>query len=247
MNLSLFLLCCLLGSAIGLWVRAYCHTFAERIAQEVHQAYCDLFPHNPPSFISESALLQPIKCGHFFKYFFAFGMSFGLSIYCFQPFGFGFLFALYGALSFLIAKLDWHYRLIPIAQCQQLMALGIIGSHQQWLSIMMEQSLQSIAIGFISFFLIYHAAKYYYRQEAFGRGDYWLIAGLSAFIPWQAIPLMIFIACISGLLYAAFLIWRQRGATSIPFTSIPFAPFLNLGGLFTFWMNNVSISLYYPF
>ena len=226
----------MLGGLVGLWVHNYCSRFAERILREVHQLYCEIYPQNPPHVVAQNALLKPLKCGHFSRYFFIFAAFFTVCFYLIPEARAALSFALYITLLWIISLLDWHYRLIPVALCQQLMVLALICAYGQIIPLNVEQSLLGIACGFVSFFLIYQGAKYYYRQEAFGRGDYWLIAGLAGFIPWQHLPLMIFIACVSALIYAIRLKLRQQANRFIPF-----APFLCLGGLFTFCLNNVSI------
>lgn len=224
------------GGLVGVWVHHYHSRFAEHTAREVHQFYCEIYPQNPPPLLLRNAVLKPLKCGHFLKYFFLSAVFFLCCFYAIAEFGAALFFALYCTLLWTISRLDWHYHLIPLTLCQQLIALSTLAAYTQILPLSIEESLRNTAIGFIVFFLVYQGAKYYYRQEAFGRGDYWLIAGLSGFIPWSHIPLMIFIACTAALLYA---FWLKRHLQTPRF--IPFAPFLSLGGLFTFYCNNVSI------
>ncbi|HBO39564.1 MAG TPA: prepilin peptidase, partial [Pasteurellaceae bacterium] len=180
--------------------------------------------------------LKPIKCGHFLRYFFSFAVFFGSCFYAFTSLALATVFALYASLLCIISVIDWHYKLISPAMCQFLLSSGIIAAYGEITSISLEQSLQSALFGFTAFFIIYHLSKLYYRQEALGRGDYWLVAGLAAFIPWQMLPLMILIACLSALSYGLWLKYHKR-----EIGYIPFAPFLTIGGIFTFLLNNASI------
>lgn len=58
-------------------------------------------------------------------------------------------------------------------------------------------------------------AKLFYRYEALGRGDYWLMLGLGSFISWTRLPLLIFLACLTGLIYVVFNARDKK--TFIPF------------------------------
>lgn len=225
------------GGIIGLGIRHYLIHFRDNLAHQIHCAYCEIYPKNPPHFSLEKAALEPIKCGHFLRYFFTFSLFFGLCFYGFTDIWFAAITACYGSLLFVIGKIDWHYKLISPAVCQQLLLLGIGSAYFNIIPLSVEQSLCSAVLGFTGFFIIYHLAKFSYKQEALGRGDYWLIAALAAFIHWQNLPLMIFIACSSATIYA---IWRKYRQKPIKF--IPFAPFLGVGGAFTFLINSASIN-----
>lgn len=223
-----FLFFCL-GGLIGIIVRHYCGHFATQLTDEIYQSYCEVFPHNKPLNKPQYSLIQPIKCGSNLSCFLAFGGIY-LALYWWfkEPF-FAAIVAFKCSLLFVISLIDYHYKLIPISLCQQLIGLGLLASCQPFLLINLESSLISGSIGFMAFWLLYHFAKFYYRTEALGRGDYWLIGGLATFHPWQALPQLIFTACIAALLYFSWLKMRQQ---SVKF--IPFAPFLCFGGFVTF-------------
>jgi leader peptidase (prepilin peptidase)/N-methyltransferase len=60
-----------------------------------------------------------------------------------------------------------------------------------------------------------------------GHGDFKLLAGLGAWLGWKMVPIVLFFATITGLIYASFLIvFKKIGKDSL----IPFAPFLSLAG-----------------
>ena len=66
----------LFGCMVGIGIRHYCTHFADNLVRQIYLAYCEIYPINPPYFASAQATIQPIKCGHFFYYFFAFGLFF---------------------------------------------------------------------------------------------------------------------------------------------------------------------------
>lgn len=213
------------------WIiaRHYCRHFAVQLSDEIYQSYCEVFPHNLPPHKPQNALIQPIKCGSNLSGFMVFGgIYFALAGWLQDPF-FTAIIALKCSLLMVISLIDYHYKLIPLALCQQLMGLGLFASYLQLLPTGIEESFICGTIGFVTFWLLYHFAKFYYRTEAFGRGDYWLIGGLATFHSWQALPQLIFTACLAALLYCGWLKIRQQ---SVKF--IPFAPFLCFGGFVTF-------------
>lgn len=219
----------LLGGSVGLGFRYYLHHFAEQVITEIYGCYCDIFPDNPPAYERQKSTVQPIKCGSNLSCFMGFSLLFLACVLLFDNLWLATLISVKCSLLATISLIDFHYKLIPTALCQQLMALGVAASYFHLLPLTLAESLQSGAIGFTLFWLIYYLAKYIYRTEALGRGDYWLIGGLATFHPWQALPQLIFTACIAALLYCGWLKIRQQ---SIQF--IPFAPFLCFGGWATF-------------
>lgn len=220
------------GGLIGLGCRHYCRHFGEKVAKEIYLCYSEIFPDEPPNYTTQKSLLQPIKCGSNLECFVGFATLF---FCCALLFGPSLLAAIIGvkcSLLAIISLLDFNYRLIPTALCQQLMTLGVLASYAQLLPQPLEETLLSGAIGFVLFWLFYHLATLLYQKEAFGRGDYWLLGGLACFHPWQALPQLIFTACVSALIYATWKKWRKQ-----PVQFIPFAPFLCFGGLLTFGLN----------
>ncbi|MDG2962000.1 prepilin peptidase [Exercitatus varius] len=221
----------LAGGLCGIAVRYYCRHFAFWVMHEIHASYCEMFSQEIACDAHQAAL-KPLKCGHFLWYFFFGGTLFTLCFLCLGKASVSFYFSCLSALLYLIAKIDWHYRLIPPDLCQLVAAFGIGGSifHLQPQSL--ENAIQSLFIGFGVFWAVFHLARFIYRQEAFGRGDYWLIAALSVFLPWRQLPPFIFIACVCALIFVVII--QARGKK---ITVIPFAPFLIIGSVSTFIWN----------
>ncbi|WP_052461926.1 prepilin peptidase [Necropsobacter massiliensis] len=227
----------LCGIVVGSWAFHYISTFAEHTVMQVYRNYVQIFSQNPPHFCPRDATLQRKKCGAFYAYLIGFGALFLGCAVSFSPLSFALWIAAYCSLLFVIALIDWQYRLIPPALCQLLFVLALGGAYVRLTPLALEQSLLGAATGFSSFYLMYHLAKVGYRREALGRGDYWLMFGLGGFVPAQQLALTVFLACFGGLSYALYL--RMRG-THVRL--IPFAPFLCAGGGlgFIFYMGNFA-------
>ena len=222
----------LLGGLAGLWGHYYCTHFATQLATEIHAAYCEIFPQNPPHFHAHQAKFKPLKCSQKWLSFGVFACLFALSGAGLRDPLTALLCATVCTWLIVISIIDWHYQLISPALCQNLLCLGIGAAYFERAPIDLTQSLQSSVLAFVLFFSLFHLAKWYYQQEAFGRGDYWLISALSSFLAWQLLPLFILLSCLYAIAYALI---SQRH-------SLPFAPFLTLGWLSTYGLNMLGLT-----
>ncbi|WP_424411388.1 prepilin peptidase [Pasteurella sp. PK-2025] len=212
-----------LSTAVAYWVYYQLTHFTQALAKEIYQAYHAVFLiEETPRLFEQQAMnirLQRIKCGHFWQYFVAFTGVFFTCYFWREDFYQAVHFGLYFSLLFYIAALDWHYHLISPQSCQGLLVLGVVGSWFGLNGLSIEESIQSALIGFLTFYILYWLAKCYYRQEALGRGDYWLMLGLGSMLHWQHFPLLVLIACIVGLGYVLWGKYQQRRIDEVPFGS----------------------------
>ena len=208
----------LLGGIFGIGLWLYVSGFIERLQADIYNTYTELFPQNSSSFQPHFATIQTRKCGHILWYFFTVGLFFCLLN---TVLGESLLVLWFGAtlmLLWAIAYLDWHYQLISPTPCLWLTALGFFGAEHAFTSLSLQASLQSAVGFFLIFYSIYWLAKWYYKKEAFGQGDYWLALGIGSYLPLETLPQFILIACILGILFA--LLFRKTKEF------LPFAPFL---------------------
>lgn len=217
----------LLGGILGIGLWVYVEGFIERLQKDIYHNYAELFPQNPPHFQPHFAAIQGKKCGHFRDYFcFGGGLLFLLNIASNNP-----LFALWLSITLMllwaIVWLDWQYQLISSMPCLCLVALGFWGADQGFSALTLEESLQSAVGFFLIFYGIYWLAKWHYKKEALGSGDYWLALGIGSYLPLERLPLFLLIACLLGIAFA--LIFRQRK------DFLPFAPFL-CSSTFVVWL-----------
>lgn len=208
----------LLGGVAGVILWVYVTGFIPRLQQDIYETYVELFPQNPPIFQPHFATIQPKKCGQIGAYFFIAGSLFA----CLHRYVNDDLVTLWiGScllLLWAISLLDWHYQLISPTPCLCLLALGMGGSYFSLSPLTLEESLQSAAGFFLVFYAIYWLAKTYYKQEAFGRGDYWLALGLGSFLPLENLPHFLLLACMLGM-GAALILRKTKGF-------LPFGPFM---------------------
>ncbi|QLB13522.1 type 4 prepilin peptidase 1 [Bisgaardia hudsonensis] len=222
------------SAILALWVYHYICNFADEVNYAVYESYIELFssPNNrvkqytvlTRKNISQKSSLRTKKCGHFLYYFLGVVV---LTCSCFvfleDPIN-AFWFSVYISILIIIAIIDWLYQLISPHLCQFLFVLGLFAANEGILPLSLEDSLIGGLLGLSSFYCIYYLAKWYYKKEALGRGDYWLMLGLGSTTYWQELPVMVFISCIIALGYIG---WKNYQNSQIK--QIPFAPFLILG------------------
>ncbi|MCQ9121973.1 prepilin peptidase [Rodentibacter pneumotropicus] len=219
----------LLGGIFGIALWLYVSTFAKRLQTDIYHTYTELFPQNPPPFQPYFSIIQEKKCGHFSLYFFTVGFLFALLTLTAENALLTLWLGCSIVLLWAIAYLDWQYQLISTTLCLILTALGLIGASQSFSSLTLEESLQSAVIFCLVFYGIYWIAKWYYKEEAFGQGDYWLALGIGSYLPLKHFPIFLLIACLLGIFFT-FLSTKRL-------VFLPFAPFLILSS-FVVWLFN---------
>lgn len=213
----------LTGGLAGLWVRHYFLTLPALLSREVYENYIEIFPENPPHFQGHSKKLPPIKCGRIARYFLVAGSVFAL-FYYFSSFYVMVLLGIVLLCCWTISVTDWYYQLISPGLCQLLLAAAIVSAWQGIGFVSLDDALKSAVLAWSIFYSLFHIARVVYHQEVFGRGDYWLITALAAFVQWQELPLFILLSCLFSLIYVS---WHKRKKRFIPI--IPFGPFLCSG------------------
>lgn len=82
--------------------------------------------------------------------------------------------------------------------------------------------------GYGVFWLVAKAFLWITGREGMGYGDFKLLAMLGAFLGWQALPLIIFLASVSGAVIGSAYLLLSRKQMQNP---IPFGPYLALAGM----------------
>ncbi len=119
--------------------------------------------------------------------------------------------------------------------------LAIIGLIKNFIPISIKSFqislVNSVIGGLVGFFLIYSIIflyRYFKNREGMGLGDAKLMIGIGLLLGWQAIPIILFLAAILGLLFVIpSLIKKTKQLT----TEIPFGPFVVLGSILYYFFN----------
>lgn len=82
-------------------------------------------------------------------------------------------------------------------------------------------------LGYALLWSVYWLYWWATRREGLGYGDFKLLAALGAWLGWQALPLILLLASLSGVVMGLFWLWRGEHSRHTP---IPFGPFLAVAG-----------------
>ena len=82
-------------------------------------------------------------------------------------------------------------------------------------------------LGYTSLWLLFWIYKFLRDKDAFGYGDFKLLAATGAWFGFQALPSTLLYASITGLIWALLKGFIEKG----PIRSIPFGPFISLGAV----------------
>lgn len=127
----------------------------------------------------------------------------------------------------LLALIDFKYYLLPDFFTQPLMWLGLICAYFEMSNITIELALTGILFGYL--LLVIPALLFYFvtQKHGLGQGDIKLLAALGAWIPYEQLPLLLFLASFLGISFYLFLkyVLKQRSLIMIPF-----GPFLLISG-----------------
>ncbi|RPG33788.1 MAG: prepilin peptidase [Gammaproteobacteria bacterium TMED92] len=124
--------------------------------------------------------------------------------------------------------IDYDTGLLPDPITQPLLWAGLI-TNLVFPLIPLSDAVLGAIFGYTSLWLVFWSFKLLTGKEGMGYGDFKLLAALGAWLGWQALPQILMIAAVSGLLYA--LIRVALGKQSFS-NAIPFGPFLAFAGWF---------------
>jgi leader peptidase (prepilin peptidase)/N-methyltransferase len=122
--------------------------------------------------------------------------------------------------------IDLDHKLLPDQLTLPLLWTGlIINSFDIFVSL--ESALWGAVIGYLSLWLVYWGFRLITGKHGMGYGDFKLLAALGAWLGWEAIPMVVLMSAIAGLI--VFFGLRMRRTETDP--EMPFGPMLALGGL----------------
>lgn len=143
------------------------------------------------------------------------------------------------AFGLAIAAIDAEYMVVPDLLSLPLMVMGF--AINGWgLFVPFSASLIGAAVGFASLWLIFRLTLLVSGREALGIGDFKLFAAIGAWFGWAMLPLVLFIASVTGC--AVGLAMRAGGWLG-PGAPMPFAPFLVTGAIVTLFYGRAIITL----
>ncbi|MDM7463342.1 MAG: A24 family peptidase [Tepidimonas taiwanensis] len=127
-----------------------------------------------------------------------------------------------------LAFIDWDTTLLPDDITLPLAWAGLIAAALGWSGVTLADALWGAVAGYLSLWSVYWAFKLLTGKEGMGYGDFKLLAGLGAWLGWQALIPIVLVAsalgAVVGLAMKAMQTLREG-------RYVPFGPFLAFGGL----------------
>jgi leader peptidase (prepilin peptidase)/N-methyltransferase len=140
-----------------------------------------------------------------------------------------------------LAFIDLDHQLLPDAITQPLLWLGL-GVNLFGVLTDQTSSLIGAMSGYLLLWLVYQAHRFIRKKEGMGHGDFKLLAALGAWLGWQILMPLVFIATVLTLLVTAATLGRR--AYHQP---IPFGPFLAIAGLLVMLWGHEMLDAYWNY
>jgi leader peptidase (prepilin peptidase)/N-methyltransferase len=137
-----------------------------------------------------------------------------------------------GALIFVwimiaLAFIDFDIRLLPDSLTLPLLWMGLIFNLLTGF-VPLEDAVIGAVGGYLFLWSVYWLFKLMTGKEGMGYGDFKLLAAIGAWLGWQALPLTVVLASVTGALCGIGLVALGRHRRNTP---MPFGPFLAIAGL----------------
>lgn len=135
--------------------------------------------------------------------------------------------------------IDLEHKLLPDQLTMPLIWLGLVVNSFGLFSTLEDAFWGAIA-GYMSLWLVYWVFRLVTGKHGMGYGDFKLLAALGAWLGWEALPIIVLISALIGIVVS--LIVRMKTTPIDP--QIPFGPFLSMGGcIYLLWGEQLSRSL----
>lgn len=131
---------------------------------------------------------------------------------------------LFSWLLIAMALIDFDTRLLPDNLTLPLLWLGLLFNSSGGF-VDLQSAVIGAAAGYLILWSIYWGFKLLTGKEGMGYGDFKLLAALGAWLGWQALPMVILISSVVGILLGGTVLLIRKSREPIPF-----GPFLAIAG-----------------
>lgn len=146
------------------------------------------------------------------------------------------------------AIIDLDTMLLPDQLTQPLLWSGIALTLMHIAPLSLAESVMGGMAGYLTLWLVYWGFKLLTGKEGMGYGDFKLLAAIGAWLGWHALPLVIFIASVVGIVFA---LWQQaqptptKSGSSAFNQAFPFGPALAIAGWISMMWGSSIIEWYW--
>ena len=137
--------------------------------------------------------------------------------------------------------IDYDTKLLPDQITLPLLWLGLLTHAFLGGPLPLTDAIVGAVAGYLFLWLTYWGFKLITGKEGMGYGDFKLLGALGAWLGWMALPAIILLSAVSGLLYAISQFALRRQTKSEP---IPFGPFLAFAGWVTLCFRDSVLGLF---
>lgn len=160
------------------------------------------------------------------------------------PFGWPVLFALIFTWTLIcLTFIDFDTMLLPDQLTLPLLWLGLLVNISTSFTYL-EDAVLGAVFGYLILWSVYWIFKLLTGKEGMGYGDFKLLAALGAWFGWQALPLIVLLSSLAGVVIGLVTIITSKDKQSHPF---PFGPYLAIAGWVYLVYGAELTTLYYSF
>ena len=127
--------------------------------------------------------------------------------------------------------IDFDYQLLPDNITLSLIRLGLL-LNTQYIFTTPENAIIGAASGYLSLWFIAYIFKLIRKVDGMGYGDFKLLAAFGAWLGWQLLPMILFVASLVGSIIGLALVLSKKNQFMKP---IPFGPYLAIAGWLAFF------------
>lgn len=124
-----------------------------------------------------------------------------------------------------LSVIDLQHYLLPDKLTLPLLWLGLL-FNASFGVIPGKDAIIGAVAGYMILWLIYWLVRLLWHKEGIGYGDFKMLAAAGAWSGWQSIPMILYAASITGIMYGL-LLWAKKGRRG---ALIPFGPALAVSG-----------------
>ena len=136
-----------------------------------------------------------------------------------------------------VSAIDIETRLLPDSLTLPLLWLGLAFNLGDTFAPLHDCVIGAMA-GYVVLWAVYHGFKLLTGREGMGYGDFKLLAVLGAWLGWTALPAILLLASLAGVLAGIALVVRGRASRD---TALPFGPYLAAAGLLVPYFGDTAV------
>ncbi len=136
-----------------------------------------------------------------------------------------FTWAVFATVNLALALIDADTMLLPDSLTLPLMWGGMLCASLGLIHLTLEQSVWGAALGYSALWLVQAVFGWFTGKQGMGAGDFKLLAASGAWLGWMALPMLVLIASVSGVIVALIARLLKRVQPGEP---LPFGPHLVL-------------------